>query len=375
MCGVVGAFPLNKPGLEVDPQVRRMVLLYLHNEILFETVARGKDATGMALSFGPKEEGGSPYWAVLKQPVRTGDFFTNDGTQAKYKGQDEEANIERYMDVACLLGRPLKHVLGHTRAKTKGSEFNPLNNHPILVGNIIGIHNGGVKNDDIIYKLHPEMTPLGEVDSEAIFQLLAANGNDRALGLEDIEFVTQRIEGPRAVMAYNRNFPDQVIYFHDKERPLELVYVPEIATAFLCSEKRFFEAALEIYERARLTIKRDLPELSYTWRYIAEGKGGVIDVAAEIDDTQKVEDMFPLVESAKLLSEYESKTATTYNHGDTWKGYGSNGTKSTGSSTGSSSTGGTANANKTAPKQLGPAPQEAEIIDMTRFGPEGKSAS
>lgn len=150
MCGIVGAFPLNKPGLAMDAQTRRLVLLYLHNEVLFETVARGKDATGMALSFGPKEEGGKPYWAVLKQPVRTADFFTNDGTSTRYKGQDEEANVERYMDVACLLGRPLNHVLGHTRAKTKGSEFNPLNNHPIIVGDIIGIHNGGVKNDDII---------------------------------------------------------------------------------------------------------------------------------------------------------------------------------------------------------------------------------
>ena len=377
MCGVVGAFPLNKPGLEIDPQTRRLVLLYLHNEILFETVARGKDATGMALSFGAKEEGGNPYWAVLKQPVRTAEFFTNDGTSARYKGQDEEANIERYMDVACLLNRDLKHVLGHTRAKTKGSEFNPLNNHPILVGNIIGIHNGGVKNDDIIYKKYPEMTPLGEVDSEAIIQLLAMNAPDRALGLGDIKFVTERIEGPRAVMAYNRNHPDKVIYFHDKDRPLELAYIYELGLAVLCSEKRFFEAAMSLYERARLTLKRDLPELSYSWRKIPDGYGGVIDVSAEVDDTQDVEKMFPLVECEKTLFEFE--TVKSYSGNKTYHppktGYGATTTGSktgtsgsTGSKTGTS--GGSFSGDQ---KLLGPGekPHEADIIDYSKFGAEG----
>lgn len=370
MCGIVGAFPLNKPGLEMDPQTRRLVLLYLHNETLFETVARGKDATGMALSFGPREEGGAPYWAVLKQPVRTCDFFINDGSSSRYKGQDDEANIERYMDVACLLTRPLKHVLGHTRAKTQGSEFNPLNNHPILVNDIIGIHNGGVRNDDVIYKKHPEMTPQGEVDSEALVQLLALSGAGRMLGAEDIKYVTERIEGPRAVMAYNRHHPDQVIYFHDKERPLEMVYIQELATVFLCSERRFFDQALALYERLRLTLKRDLPALSWEWRNIPAGKGGVINVAEEIDDTQKVEDMFPLLDCANTLSEYE--VTKSYTTGGRNYSYQNGSNRNTGGSTGSTGTS-SKGTNDTKPKkQLGPAPQAAEIIDLSQFGAENK---
>ena len=52
MCGIVGVFPLNTPNIKVDAQTRRILALFFHNEILFETVVRGKDSTGVAASFG-----------------------------------------------------------------------------------------------------------------------------------------------------------------------------------------------------------------------------------------------------------------------------------------------------------------------------------
>ena len=136
MCGIVGAFPLNKTDLEIDPKLRRQLALFIHNEILFETVARGKDATGIAAAFGPplipNETAANSFWAALKQPVDTADFFLNDGTSPKYSGQDAQANLERFMDASSAIQRPLCHIIGHTRAKTVGTEFNPMNNHPIL---------------------------------------------------------------------------------------------------------------------------------------------------------------------------------------------------------------------------------------------------
>lgn len=315
MCGIVGVFPLNKLNLQIDAATRRIVTLFLHNEILYETIVRGKDATGLAVSFGyPYNTEGDislpKFWSVIKQPVDAIDFFLNDGTQLRYKGQDEEANINRVMDVACLLERPLLHVLGHTRAKTTGSEYMPNNNHPILVGNIIGIHNGGIRNYKKIYDKHKKMTPQGEVDSEVIVQLLAEQANDRALEIEDIKYVTERIDGPHAVLAYNRCFPEKVLYFHDRERPLELAYIEELGLALICSKKDFLEKALHVYSRARLTLKRDLPELSCEWRNIPDEMGGVIDIETEIDDTQRVEEMFPLVKTADVLTDYRQHTST-----------------------------------------------------------------
>ena len=317
MCGIVGLFPLNKTDLQVDANLRRKIALFIHNEILFETVARGKDATGMSVAFGPpytpNADVAQAFWSALKQPVDTEDFFLNDGTSSKYTGQDEQANLERFMDVSSSIQRPLRHIIGHTRAKTVGSEFNPLNNHPILVGKIIGVHNGGVRNYKKIYSKHKNMSPLGEVDSEAIMQLLAENANDRELGEEDIKFVTERIVGPRAVIAYNRDHPGKVIYFHDKERPLELAYIEELGLAVICSERKFFHKAMHVYHRASLSLKRNLPSLTIQWKNVPTDRGGVIDVLAPIEGDVQASDIFKLITTPDTLHEYNTAINSSVN--------------------------------------------------------------
>jgi glucosamine 6-phosphate synthetase-like amidotransferase/phosphosugar isomerase protein len=72
----------------------------------------------------------------------------------------------------------------HVRDYTKGPPTILANNHPIRHGSVVGIHNGIIENDDAIFtryrlrRAEPEMT----VDSEAIFALMEATGNDhRAL--------------------------------------------------------------------------------------------------------------------------------------------------------------------------------------------------
>lgn len=308
MCGIVGVIPVNRTDLEVDDKTRRLVSLYLHNEILRETKARGEDATGLALAFGPDQTNAEskPFWYVVKQPVVSDDFFLNDGSDPKYSGQDPEATITRVMEVASLIdNRKFYHVIGHARKKTLGSEYNPLNNHPIIVGNIIGIHNGGVKNHLLIYNKHKEMTPAGEVDSEAIIQLLAKNANDRALGEDDIHYVTQRIDGPHAVIAYNREYPTKLIYFRDKERPIEFAYIRELGLAVLHSERPFIKTAMLSYNRLRLSLRRDLPELTLEWRHVSPGEGGVIDIEKEVSADDKIDDIFPIVKCKSLLAEYD----------------------------------------------------------------------
>lgn len=62
----------------------------------------------------------------------------------------------------------------HTRYATQGDPANPLNNHPIRQGTVIGTHNGTLDyghDDDLFDLLKCERH--GEVDSEAIFALLA----------------------------------------------------------------------------------------------------------------------------------------------------------------------------------------------------------
>jgi glucosamine 6-phosphate synthetase-like amidotransferase/phosphosugar isomerase protein len=71
-------------------------------------------------------------------------------------------------------------ALIHVRDYTKGHPRIEANNHPIRHGTVVGVHNGIIFNDDELMETHgferaePQMT----VDSEAIFALAEASGND-----------------------------------------------------------------------------------------------------------------------------------------------------------------------------------------------------
>ena len=78
-------------------------------------------------------------------------------------------------------------VLVHVRDYTKGHPTIEANNHPVRHGEVVGIHNGIIVNDDEIFAAHgferddPEMS----VDTEAIFALAEAYGS-RGATLEEL---------------------------------------------------------------------------------------------------------------------------------------------------------------------------------------------
>jgi superfamily II helicase len=43
-------------------------------------------------------------------------------------------------------------LMGHTRWRTRGNEFNNRNNHPIRAGIVIGTHNGTIYNADYLFR-------------------------------------------------------------------------------------------------------------------------------------------------------------------------------------------------------------------------------
>lgn len=77
----------------------------------------------------------------------------------------------------------------HTRAKTQGSEQDNRNNHPIVVadGRMVGVHNGMLWNDDDIFRYLGADLRIGQVDSEAIFALLAHSNTSVEESLSTLE--------------------------------------------------------------------------------------------------------------------------------------------------------------------------------------------
>lgn len=320
MCGIVGVFPVKQAQPLISSKLQQTLALWFHNEVLFPTIKRGKDATGIVVTYGtpnPNSLHQEPtWWGCLKQPVDVEDFFLNDGSDKRYTGQDEGHNFETMMRDLAEIDRPLTHVIGHARYRTKGSELNFMNNHPIIVNNIIGVHNGGIKNYDRILNNH-KINPLGEVDSEVIFQLFAEQADDRALTWEDICHVYERLEGPRAVLAFNSKYPSKVAYFHDNERPLELAYLQELGLLVFCSERDFLKSAVSSYQRLRvlhghsLITGEKLPRLSnLAWTNIFSNEGGLLDLD-QVMENQTVNEFIQLKKLPPLLEEYRISTSTT----------------------------------------------------------------
>ena len=180
MCGLAGwyCFQDTIPSLQVA------------TDLLLSIADRGPDATGVATTT-PKNT-----IQVLKGPFVAKDF------------------VEKEKFKSMVLGRT---VLLHTRHKTQGSEFNNVNNHPVVSGSWVVTHNGTVKNANNIFK-ELALTRNGEVDSEAIPALLNVTKN-----ADEIPTFVRLFEGMNTFVGIDRNAPGQLVMAKlGKDKPLWL---------------------------------------------------------------------------------------------------------------------------------------------------------
>jgi glucosamine 6-phosphate synthetase-like amidotransferase/phosphosugar isomerase protein len=140
------------------------------------------------------------------------------------------------------------HVLIHVRDHTKGHPGITANNHPIRHGNVVGIHNGVIANDDALLEKYgiereePDMT----VDSEAIFALMELHENEpRRLG---------ELRGALATAWLDERDPTRLFLARGAARPLWVGVVP--GAVFFASTR----GALAIVEAA-LGLRLDASEV------------------------------------------------------------------------------------------------------------------
>ena len=141
--------------------------------------------------------------------------------------------------------RSATQALLHVRDYTKGHPTIAANNHPIRHGQVVGVHNGIIVNDDEIFasrgfdREEPEMT----VDSEAIFAVAEA-AEGRADALEELY-------GSMAAAWVDERRADVVYVARGVGRPLWLGHGRR--ESFFASTRE----ALEILERyMRMTLAK-----------------------------------------------------------------------------------------------------------------------
>lgn len=201
MCGIAG-FCLN---VEDHVDARK-----LSAALLEQIISRGKDATGAA-------------WYNAKQnEVRY--------TKAPYSAK---TFVQTRLPA---MPSGVKNVILHTRFATKGDKKFTANNHPIVVENLVGVHNGHISNDDAILKAYPDHKRMGQVDSEAAFVMAKYAKNP-------LEAFT-KIQGRAALAWINGDNGKELHLARITDSPLCVAQTPNGSTIF-ASTKPLLEKAMK----------------------------------------------------------------------------------------------------------------------------------
>lgn len=169
-----------------------------------------------------------------------------DGTYQLYRQPIPATELVRSPAYGALLTRldaTTTCLLGHTRMPTKGSPWNNLNNHPLKVGHLLGIHNGFITNDDFIFS-RLGLPRQGEVDSEIIFRLLDTINPlvDNTLLVQAVRDRVRLLQGPLATLSVDLRRPTRLLVLKSQS-PLCMHYEPELRALFFASRYIFLRKA------------------------------------------------------------------------------------------------------------------------------------
>jgi len=304
MCGIVVGLAFGKLNKR-DEDVRQRLLRYFTTELLIATEERGKDATGAAVLF---EDGN---FVGIKRGERVADYLAAFGETKEYYGgflktwREHEANA--------------KVFLGHCRAATLGDKCDNENNHPIKIGNLVGIHNGKIENHDEIFK-NLKCSRDGKVDSEAIFRLLDhyTNQGKEPFTLKAIQNIVNRLDGPFAVAAFNADNIEQVPVFRDG-RPMEFVLIRPLGILLIISEKKFWTRLHFRYERiayyyreiAGIKLPKFLGEEDIVEESLLDDHAIIFDLSAKVTKDTKIEDLGEKEKMVRTNKVWQKSTYTT----------------------------------------------------------------
>lgn len=216
MCGLIGIVIGKKYNRK-----ERNIVKDLFTNILIEHEERGKEATGVTAIWPDSR------YIIQKSPVPASEFVKSKEYKKFLKKLDSNMSI----------------LLGHTRKPTKGSPWNMENNHPITIGNIVGVHNGIIKNDDHLFNSEG-LERHAEVDSEIIFSILnKVNFNDNFGKLaHSIQEVTQKLTGSFTTLSVNVKHPTKILLLKYNQ-PISYHYSKSLEALFFTSRYLFLRRA------------------------------------------------------------------------------------------------------------------------------------
>ena len=303
MCGILGMLAFGEMADKKAEKIRQESMIFLSSELLQLTQPRGRDATGIATLFANLDYMG------LKMGIPSADFISRFG--------GTEKDFDGYLNIWRKKASPARMILGHCRKSSVGNSEDNVNNHPIKVGDIVGVHNGTLTNHDRIFELLKSKRD-GTVDSEAIFRLLHffTNNGEEPFSPKIIQEVCKRLHGSYSCLSFSGNNPYQMIGFRDA-RPMELLLIKPLKLMLIASDKDFLKHVVFKYNKMThlyQTSNAKFPPLKKTdveLKSLADDTLYIFDIRKKVEDKTVAEDLYISEKVPRIDKIWDSKSGTS----------------------------------------------------------------
>lgn len=151
MCGIFGL-------IAKEDSYNKKTLLKTLEDVAKLSQVRGKDSSGLTYRFESNKT-----IEVLRGPVSIDELLlTNDYKKLKQKIVEEIKTNSNKVFTA----------LGHARLVTNGTQLKDYNNQPVIKDGVIGVHNGIIVNEAVLWNKHSELKREYEIDTEILFSII-----------------------------------------------------------------------------------------------------------------------------------------------------------------------------------------------------------
>jgi amidophosphoribosyltransferase len=217
MCGQAGIIFGKKRRRKAD----RRALGELFTQTLLGCQARGPHASGLALVRNTGD------YRLFKRPCLAEQLIA-------------EPN---FSDIIEAIDNHTTALLGHTRWRTRGSEKNSRNNHPLRSGVILGTHNGTIYNAADLFNILG-LPRFAQVDSEIIFRLADRFTPQAEVNLEGFIKALRLCRGQMSAVLVSLLDPERIIVIKGN-KPLSLFYSSRHRVIAYASEAEYVTGVID----------------------------------------------------------------------------------------------------------------------------------
>jgi glucosamine 6-phosphate synthetase-like amidotransferase/phosphosugar isomerase protein len=227
MCGLTGIIFGKKKRSKIEFEEIRN----LFTDMLCMSEDRGTHASGVATMREDGEE------LIYKLPVPSSRLITMDG----------------FRRVVNSIGYKTTILMGHSRWRTVGSEFNNDNNQPIMTDYVLGAHNGTISNATALFNKY-KLTRTAEVDSEILFRLAENTIDDGMIQIQDYISYLKSVTGSMSCVFVSKTDPAH-IFLCKGDKPLHVFYNNRLKImAYGSTEEYLISSAINPEEWIKLDL-------------------------------------------------------------------------------------------------------------------------